>query len=365
MDPFLSLRGGGGARAGKGLKGDRGDKEKEEEHEDRSIDKYAEPMKDEDGPAWTEDNRTAVMSCIDMPRFPDPPPHGLWEDEPMPPLDAAPEGGEALMGYMDLLRHPAYQGRVELCDVGESDEESEGTLQRRAWLREAIEACVNGEEAILRDRITKKGVDVNAVWDEEFVKINGCEWRGCNRTLLHYACMSDEEYEGNLEVIALLIKLKANLGAQTDEGDTPLHYACLHGNADVCIALVGAGADPSVRNLEMPLEQNEIGEFLRNWEHDSTRKTYDVSPEEARNVKPPCTPYEMACLAQDWSSDRTRYVMWMIDDLWEKEGHIDRKVLMPMVQAGERRFLLASVLSLSPPSFHAGLWRRFIRASRA
>ena len=212
-------------------------------------------------PEWTEADRAEVMKCIDTPRFPKAPPPNLWDDA-IPELEEAGGGG---VDYMDLLHHPLYKGKVELCeeDEDEEEEESEGTLQRRVWQRELWAAAVEGDVETVRDRIVDKKVDVNTRCTEEYVDIMECNWRGINRTALHFACLSDEEYEGNQEVISLLIKLGADLSARTDEGDTPLHYACLHGNADVCIMLALAGADPTAKNYDMPMDPSDIGIFLR------------------------------------------------------------------------------------------------------
>jgi len=174
---------------------------------------------------------------------------------------------------------------VELCEEDEEDEEeeSEGTLQRRVWQRELWAAAVEGDVETVRDRIVDKKVDVNTRCTEEYVDIMACNWRGINRTALHFACLSDEEYEGNQEVISLLIKLGADLSARTDEGDTPLHYACLHGNADVCIMLALAGADPTAKNYDMPMDPSDIGIFLRC----TSPQTLNPKPQ-TPNPKPIC-----------------------------------------------------------------------------
>eukprot|EP00960_Hanusia_phi_P064272 765749-Hanusia_phi.AAC.2 len=48
----------------------------------------------------------------------------------------------------------------------------------------------------------------------------------------------------------MLIEMGANLDAQTDDGDTPLHYAGIKGLDQIATELVLAGANPCVQNYE-------------------------------------------------------------------------------------------------------------------
>ena len=45
-----------------------------------------------------------------------------------------------------------------------------------------------------------------------------------------------------------LLEAGANLEARDESGKTPLHPAALGGTAEAVMALLGAGADPKVRN---------------------------------------------------------------------------------------------------------------------
>lgn len=70
-----------------------------------------------------------------------------------------------------------------------------------------MDACSNPCPAIVRD-LLKAGASTEAI-------------TSTHKTALHYAC-----YEGNGEIIQLLIDRKANTIAQDEDGCTPLHFLC-------------------------------------------------------------------------------------------------------------------------------------------
>jgi ankyrin repeat protein len=70
------------------------------------------------------------------------------------------------------------------------------------------------------------------------------------RTALHYAAMN-----GNLTIIAILIKAKAKFDPKDKLGNTPLHLAADRGQTDALQLLldVGAAVDPENKNGMTPL----------------------------------------------------------------------------------------------------------------
>ncbi|HEY3910632.1 MAG TPA: ankyrin repeat domain-containing protein [Stellaceae bacterium] len=71
-----------------------------------------------------------------------------------------------------------------------------------------------------------------------------------SRTGLHYAAMN-----GNLQILAILIKAKAKLNLEDKLGDTPLHLAAEQGQTEAAKLLleVGAEVDPQNRDGMTPL----------------------------------------------------------------------------------------------------------------
>jgi uncharacterized protein len=71
-----------------------------------------------------------------------------------------------------------------------------------------------------------------------------------SRTAMHYAAMN-----GNLQIIAILIKANAKLNPTDPLGDTPLHLAAARGQTEAAKLLLDAGAevDPQDRNGLTPL----------------------------------------------------------------------------------------------------------------
>jgi len=71
-----------------------------------------------------------------------------------------------------------------------------------------------------------------------------------SRTALHYGAMN-----GNLPIIAIMIKAKANLNEKDKLGNTPLHWAADRNQVDALQLLldVGAQVDPENKNGMTPL----------------------------------------------------------------------------------------------------------------
>lgn len=71
-----------------------------------------------------------------------------------------------------------------------------------------------------------------------------------SRTGLHYAAMN-----GNLQILAILIKAKAKLNIEDKLGDTPLHLAAEQGQTEAAELLldVGAEVDPQNKDGMTPL----------------------------------------------------------------------------------------------------------------
>ncbi|MGH7048511.1 MAG: ankyrin repeat domain-containing protein [Stellaceae bacterium] len=71
-----------------------------------------------------------------------------------------------------------------------------------------------------------------------------------SRTGLHYAAMN-----GNLTILAILIKAKAKLNPEDNLGDTPLHLAADRGQTEAAVLLldVGAAVDPQNKEGLTPL----------------------------------------------------------------------------------------------------------------
>ncbi|WP_051304275.1 ankyrin repeat domain-containing protein [Calidithermus chliarophilus] len=84
------------------------------------------------------------------------------------------------------------------------------------------------------ERAARQGADVKAM-DKD------------GATPLHYAA----RYNGNPEVIALLVRLGAEVNARAQGGWAPLHTAAaINGNPEVVLALLELGADPKARTLD-------------------------------------------------------------------------------------------------------------------
>ena len=64
-------------------------------------------------------------------------------------------------------------------------------------------------------------------------------------TALHYAATG-----GHTEIIRLLIQHYAYVDAESPNGSTPLMMAAMYGTSDAVIALLEAGADPTLRNSQ-------------------------------------------------------------------------------------------------------------------
>ena len=71
-----------------------------------------------------------------------------------------------------------------------------------------------------------------------------------SHTAMHYAAMN-----GNLQIIAILIKANAKLNVTDNLGDTPLHLAAEHNQSEAAKLLldVGAEVDPQNKNGQTPL----------------------------------------------------------------------------------------------------------------
>jgi ankyrin repeat protein len=69
--------------------------------------------------------------------------------------------------------------------------------------------------------------------------------------------------EETLEKVKLLLAAGANVNAEAANGNTPLHEACLMGNMRISEALLEAGADPFIKNVEgrFPHEMTFMVEF--------------------------------------------------------------------------------------------------------
>ena len=48
--------------------------------------------------------------------------------------------------------------------------------------------------------------------------------------------------------MTVLLDADADIHAQTDEGNTPLHWAAEHGQPEAITALLDRGADPQIKN---------------------------------------------------------------------------------------------------------------------
>lgn len=80
------------------------------------------------------------------------------------------------------------------------------------------------------------------------------------RTALHRAC-----FRGNVDMIQILLEIKADIDAQDAAWDTPLHTAIGYRNMDAAILLLEHhGANPAAENRIglTPLELARTGEEL-------------------------------------------------------------------------------------------------------
>ena len=64
-------------------------------------------------------------------------------------------------------------------------------------------------------------------------------------SLLHWACD-----RGHVEIVKLLIKLKADVNIADHEGQTPLHYACACGHAGIAKLLLDNKANHKIKDNE-------------------------------------------------------------------------------------------------------------------
>ncbi|VEH67539.1 Ankyrin repeat [Rodentibacter pneumotropicus] len=68
------------------------------------------------------------------------------------------------------------------------------------------------------------------------------KWNYLHRSLLYF--------HPSVDIIELFIKLGIDVNAQDIYGMTPLHYAMRGKNVDAAIALLNAGADPNIPNID-------------------------------------------------------------------------------------------------------------------
>ena len=86
-----------------------------------------------------------------------------------------------------------------------------------------------------------------------------------SQTVLHVACKS-----ASLEIVDLLVKHKADMNANDEDGFTPLHLAAMYGNIQVVKKLVENNADVNLKvdgkdaaDLARMNEETEIEEYLK------------------------------------------------------------------------------------------------------
>lgn len=87
---------------------------------------------------------------------------------------------------------------------------------------------------------------------------------------LHFACMTTDEHELDLNLVEVLLQAGADPNAADIEGTTPLGYACRSGVLPLVSLLISAGGDPTVKDgrgmtclaLAVACEADEIVEAL-------------------------------------------------------------------------------------------------------
>ncbi|NBH74972.1 ankyrin repeat domain-containing protein [Rodentibacter pneumotropicus] len=99
-----------------------------------------------------------------------------------------------------------------------------------------VEAYANNDLELLEDIFVRKKIaDPLLVTDME-------KWNYLHRSLLYF--------HPSVDIIELFIKLGIDVNAQDIYGMTPLHYAMRGKNVDAAIALLNAGADPNIPNID-------------------------------------------------------------------------------------------------------------------
>ncbi|MCB9492879.1 MAG: ankyrin repeat domain-containing protein [Epsilonproteobacteria bacterium] len=114
----------------------------------------------------------------------------------------------------------------------------------------------NGAKFTLNHKPERGGKSIHDTFDGR-----GKIEKAFQETLLHVAC----KHEGNIGRVRELVEAeKADVNARNKFGDTPLHYACLHGDVQVVEYLLEQGAEMNARNCfnETPLDY-AIGADMR------------------------------------------------------------------------------------------------------
>ncbi|THA02383.1 ankyrin repeat domain-containing protein [Rodentibacter pneumotropicus] len=108
-----------------------------------------------------------------------------------------------------------------------------------------VEAYANNDLELLEDIFVRKKIaDPLLVTDME-------KWNYLHRSLLYF--------HPSVDIIELFIKLGIDVNAQDIYGMTPLHYAMQGKNVDAAIALLNAGADPNIPNIDSLTPLSLIG----------------------------------------------------------------------------------------------------------
>ncbi|EKX36016.1 hypothetical protein GUITHDRAFT_146056 [Guillardia theta CCMP2712] len=211
-------------------------------------------------------------------------------------------------------------------------------------------AALKGDTATLRSYILEHGMDVN-MRARELVEYDTVMWEGINRTALHFACLAEDD-EDNLETVMMLLELGADLNAQTDNGDTPLHYAGVRGLDQIATKLILAGANPCVKNYEGPISDSPDNvvrayeetrfDFVRAPQLDLLLYYAKYKSEEEEKWSPAKTPYEFALCFHEFSTTETLLgaelrilLLRVAEEIYKEHGKVTREMFFEKLKKAE------------------------------
>ena len=113
--------------------------------------------------------------------------------------------------------------------------------------------------------------------------------------LVYAEAIHDAARKGDLKKVQALIAADPKVvNAKDSKGDTPLHVAALHGNAEVAEALIAAGADVNAKNNYAPFAPGDLWPFLSPTNHPDPVALLSVHALDQRDMLNGYTPLVLA-----------------------------------------------------------------------